>query len=335
MSQNQFAELLQRARREKQAALGPAAAAASVQPLSLFDQCTPCSAAHSIGRDMVYVPGFLDADAASSFAAHIEASAPSWGGWARLHRRSLLNMGGVPHPSGTIAELLPRTLQQLCGSVHRAGALPFVPDQCLLNRSHVTPPPQPQLVPRAPTTLFAPGPHTARRRRPLQVQLRLRHPGARGRPAVPAARRDPVARAPGLHPLLQNRASSARCRCSVFRCSAAGVALLFRRRAVHRLQARDTRARGGRGALLLHESRRSRGGQRRRARLQRLPLQRHPPQRVARGRRRRAGRAAHVRCTRPTVCFCNILPMYLEERQRRRAWWLSSINEKNDASPGS
>ena len=92
MSQNQFAELLQRARREKQAAHGPAAAAASVQPLSLFDQCTPCSAAHSIGRDMVYVPGFLDADAASSFAAHIEASAASWGDWVRLHRRSIVGL---------------------------------------------------------------------------------------------------------------------------------------------------------------------------------------------------------------------------------------------------
>jgi hypothetical protein len=24
------------------------------------------------------------------------------------------------------------------------------------------------------------------------------------------------------------------------------------------------------------------------------------------------------------------LPMYVEERRRRRSWWLSSINEKND-----
>ncbi len=24
------------------------------------------------------------------------------------------------------------------------------------------------------------------------------------------------------------------------------------------------------------------------------------------------------------------LPMYLEERRRRRVWWLSSVNEKND-----
>lgn len=132
MSKNQFAELLQRARLEKQAAAAAAVPAADV--LGIFDKCSPCSAAHCCSRDMLYIPQFLDADAAGRFVSHIEDSSQSWGGWARLHRRSLLNLGGVPHPSGTIAEVLPPTLQQLCRSVYQAGALPFVPDQSLLNR---------------------------------------------------------------------------------------------------------------------------------------------------------------------------------------------------------
>lgn len=130
MSKNQFAELLQRARREKLA--GPAACPSV--PLDLLDRCTLCSSAHAIGRNILYVPHFIDAAAADIFAAHIEASASSWGGWARLHRRSLLNLGGVPHPSGAIAEYLPPTLQTLCQCVRAAAALPFLPDQCLLNR---------------------------------------------------------------------------------------------------------------------------------------------------------------------------------------------------------
>ncbi len=132
MSNNQFAELLQRARREKQATR--AAALPAAEPVGLFDKCSPCCASHSCCSDVLYVPQFVSADVAESFVSHIEASSRCWGGWARLHRRSLLNLGGVPHPSGTIAQTLPPVLQQLCHSVHQAGALPFVPDQCLLNR---------------------------------------------------------------------------------------------------------------------------------------------------------------------------------------------------------
>jgi hypothetical protein len=132
MSKNQLSELLQRAKREKQT--GPAAAPSTAIPVLFPETCTPCNAAHHIGPNMMYVPDFLDAGAASSFTAHIEASAPSWGGWARLHRRSLLNLGGVPHPSGAISELLPHALLALCQRVRDAGALPFTADQCLLNR---------------------------------------------------------------------------------------------------------------------------------------------------------------------------------------------------------
>jgi hypothetical protein len=130
MSKNQFAELLQRARREKLSS--PAASPPS--PLHFFDNITPCSDVHNISENMMYVPNFIAAAAANDLAAHIEASASNWGGWARLHRRSLLNLGGVPHPSGAIAEHLPPTLQTLCQCVCAAKALPFLPDQCLLNR---------------------------------------------------------------------------------------------------------------------------------------------------------------------------------------------------------
>ena len=132
MSKNALSELLQRAKREKQAAQAVAPPAAV--PACLFDKCAPCSASHAISRDCLYIPDFLDASDASNFAAHIEASSQSWGGWVRLHRRSLLNLGGVPHPSGTIAERLPPSLGTLCQRVCEARALPFVPDQCLLNR---------------------------------------------------------------------------------------------------------------------------------------------------------------------------------------------------------
>jgi hypothetical protein len=132
MSKNQLSELLRRAKLEKQT--GPAAASSTDTPSFSFEACTPCDAAHRISPNIVYVPEFLDAGAASSFAAHIEASAQSWGGWARLHRRSLLNLGGVPHPSGTISEHLPPPLLTLCQRVRDSGALPFTADQCLLNR---------------------------------------------------------------------------------------------------------------------------------------------------------------------------------------------------------
>ena len=132
MSKNALSELLQRAKREKQAA--QAIAPPDAVPVCLFDKCTPCSAHHAASHGCVYIPDFLDATDAGNFVAHIEASAQSWGGWARLHHRSLLNLGGVPHPSGTIAERLPPTLHTLCRRVCQSGALPFVPDQCLLNR---------------------------------------------------------------------------------------------------------------------------------------------------------------------------------------------------------
>ena len=132
MSKNALSELIQRAKREKQAA--QAIAPPDAVPVCLFDKCTPCSAHHAASHGCVYIPDFLDATDAGNFVAHIEASAQSWGGWARLHHRSLLNLGGVPHPSGTIAERLPPTLHTLCRRVCQSGALPFVPDQCLLNR---------------------------------------------------------------------------------------------------------------------------------------------------------------------------------------------------------
>ncbi len=132
MSKNELSELLQRARREKQAGSATAPPTASVFEFS--DKFIACDAKHVIGDDCVYVPDFLDAHSASSFAAHIEASAVSWGGWQRMHRRDLLNLGGVPHPSGTIAEHLPPTLQSLSRRVHAARALPIAADQCLLNR---------------------------------------------------------------------------------------------------------------------------------------------------------------------------------------------------------
>jgi hypothetical protein len=134
MSNKQFSELFQRAKCELQTiqATVPYPAPASIS--SMFKQLTVCPAAHGIGSHIAYIPDFMDAESASAFAALIEANSQSWGGWARLHHRSLLNLGGVPHPSGTIAERLPHSLQVLCQCIHRAGALPFEPDQCLLNR---------------------------------------------------------------------------------------------------------------------------------------------------------------------------------------------------------
>lgn len=132
MSNSQFAELLQRARREAHA--GRPAAASTPAMTDFFDNCTACNDSHRMGHGMLYIPDFLHADAAVRFAEHIEANSGLWGGWARLHSRSLLNLGGVPHPSGTIAEYLPPTLQTLCERVRDCGALPLAADQCLLNR---------------------------------------------------------------------------------------------------------------------------------------------------------------------------------------------------------
>lgn len=82
-----------------------------------------------------YLGEFLNADEASALEKAI-LTEHSNAEWLTLPKRRLLNLGGVPHPDGMIAESLPDWLQPLLAKLSQVGAFPegIVPDQVLLNR---------------------------------------------------------------------------------------------------------------------------------------------------------------------------------------------------------
>lgn len=85
--------------------------------------------------NLSYLPGFLAASEASALEQAI-LTEPAHTDWLTLPKRRLLNLGGVPHPDGMIAETLPPWLDALLEKLRRVGAFPegMVPDQVLLNR---------------------------------------------------------------------------------------------------------------------------------------------------------------------------------------------------------
>jgi hypothetical protein len=75
------------------------------------------------------VDEWLPAADADALQAHVDA----FTGWLPLARRRLGNFGGVPHPSGLLAEALPPWLARLAAALVAAGVFAEPPNQVLLN----------------------------------------------------------------------------------------------------------------------------------------------------------------------------------------------------------
>jgi len=92
----------------------------------------PCAAPPALAHvapGLSYCAAFLSGAEAASLTAVIDALPASE--WAALTKRRLLNLGGVPHPSGSWAEPLPEAL--VAAVAPRLAALGVSFDQVLLN----------------------------------------------------------------------------------------------------------------------------------------------------------------------------------------------------------
>jgi len=85
--------------------------------------------------DLRYLADFLSPDEARQLERDILTQHRATE-WLALPKRRLLNLGGVPHPDGMIAEPLPSWLDAVWRRLQQVGAFPqdIVPDQVLLNR---------------------------------------------------------------------------------------------------------------------------------------------------------------------------------------------------------
>lgn len=84
--------------------------------------------------DLYYLPDFLNEDEALALEHAILATPQCE--WLTLPKRRLLNLGGVPHPDGVIAETLPAWLDVVLQKLQVLSIFPdgVVPNQVLLNR---------------------------------------------------------------------------------------------------------------------------------------------------------------------------------------------------------
>ena len=91
---------------------------------------SPSAPLISLGSGLSFVGCFLDRAESARLLAAIDSSFET-SDWAQLPKRRLLNLGGVPHPSGSWSERLPGALLTVVGP--RLAALGFRFDQILLN----------------------------------------------------------------------------------------------------------------------------------------------------------------------------------------------------------
>ncbi len=69
-----------------------------------------------------YIPNFLTAERETYLLGQIDRTPKVR--WTQLKNRRLMNLGGVPHPKGMIAEPLPTWLQSLVNEVNDLSHLP-------------------------------------------------------------------------------------------------------------------------------------------------------------------------------------------------------------------
>lgn len=135
-----FAAMLAHERRRKKELAEKEAALRKAEVVSRIDICHVRHPHRLLGGppELSYLGDFLSADEAAALE-HAISTEHSSTEWLALPQRRLLNLGGVPHPNGMIAQTLPMWLEPLMAKLMKTGAFPegVVPDQVLLNRYNV------------------------------------------------------------------------------------------------------------------------------------------------------------------------------------------------------
>lgn len=84
-----------------------------------------------ISSGVAYCPDFISQDEESSLITDIDYISQNQ--WATLTQRRLLNLGGIPHPSGSWSEELPEYTELICSRLVEMGVFKTYPNQILLN----------------------------------------------------------------------------------------------------------------------------------------------------------------------------------------------------------
>jgi alkylated DNA repair dioxygenase AlkB len=86
---------------------------------------------NNLESGMAYCSNFISEKEETELINDIGKMPPSQ--WVSLKQRALLNLGGVPHPSGSWSEDLPDFIQPLCERLVHLGMFKSCPNQVLLN----------------------------------------------------------------------------------------------------------------------------------------------------------------------------------------------------------